>query len=120
MVIGAGAAQRWDRAQGRPDIRRASDWSGPEQAHSSGAIPSAAVGRCGSSAGAMGREGDHEPTLSLGAEGQTKTAATAAALNPGAGTGAAGRTSDKAHALVVEHRWCIGRHHTDRRDALAH
>lgn len=33
MVIGAGAAQRWDRAQGRPDTRRASDWRGPEQAH---------------------------------------------------------------------------------------
>ena len=68
----------------------------------------------------MGREGDHKGPIGLGAEGQTKPAATAAALNPEAGTGAAGRTSDKAHALVVEHRWCIGRHHTDRRDALAH
>ena len=68
----------------------------------------------------MGGKADHKGPIGLCAEGQTKAAATAAALNPGAGTGAAGRTSDKAPALVVEHRWCIGRHHTDRRDALAH
>ena len=70
----------------------------------------------------MGGKADHKGPIGLGAEGQTKATTTVDALDPLAGGGkrAAGRTSDKAHALVVEHRWCIGRHHTDRRDALAH
>ena len=39
MVIGASAAQRWDRAQRRPDIRRASDWRGPEPANGNERCP---------------------------------------------------------------------------------
>ncbi len=66
----------------------------------------------------MGREGDHNPPLGLGAEGKAKAGAAADALHLAAA--AAGGAGNESHALVEEHRWRIGRHHTDRRDALPH
>jgi len=49
----------------------------------------------------MGREGDHEPAISLGAEGQAKAAAAADALHLAAA--AAGGAGHKPHATMAEH-----------------
>lgn len=82
--------------------------------------PSAAVGRCGGSTGAMGREGDHERPITLGAEGDPIAAAAADALDPAtAFSPATGGAGHKAHALMAAHRRRIGRHLADRRAALA-
>jgi hypothetical protein len=68
----------------------------------------------------MGREGDHERPIGLGAEGDAKAPAAADALDLAAAfSPAAGGAGHKAHTLVVENRRRIGRHHTDRREALA-
>ena len=70
----------------------------------------------------MGRKGDHEPAIGLGAEGQAKAATTVDALDPLAAGGdrAAGGAGHKAHALVAEYGRSIGWHHANRRDALPH
>ena len=84
-----------------------------------GACPSAAVGRCRRRPGAMGREGDHERPIGLGAEGKAKATAAADALDLAAASPpAAGGAGHEAHPLVAEHRRRIGRHHADRREAL--
>jgi len=64
----------------------------------------------------MGRKGDHERASGLGAEGQAPAAAAGAALHPAAGPG--GRAGHEPHALMPEHRWRLGRHDADSRDAL--
>ena len=70
--------------------------------------------------GGSGREGDHERPIGLGAEGEAKAAAAADALDlPPVTPPATGGAGHKAHALMAEHRRRIGRHHADRRDALA-
>ena len=58
--------------------------------------------------------------IGLGAEGDAKAAAAADALDLAAAfSPAAGGAGHKAHAFMAEHGRRIGRHHADRRDALA-
>lgn len=68
----------------------------------------------------MGGKGDHKLSTGLRAEGQAKPATTVDALDPLAAGGkrAAGRTSNKAHALMAEYSGSIGWHNADHWDAL--
>ena len=78
------------------------------------------MGRCCRSAGDMGREGDHKRAIGLGAEGKAKATSAADALDLATASPPPARgAGHKAHALMAEHRWCIGGYHADCRKALA-
>jgi hypothetical protein len=64
----------------------------------------------------MVRESYHEAAACPDAEGHPPAAAAEVALHPDAGPG--GRAGHEPQAMVSEHRGRIGRHVTDRRDAL--
>jgi hypothetical protein len=79
------------------------------------------MGRYRCRAGSVGREGDHEPAIGLGAESQAKVPADADALHIADATPlVAGGAGPDPHALVAEHRRRIARHHADHWDALPH
>ena len=109
VAMNAGTARSVPNRYGEPKRSTA----GPPSSWPAG---SAAVPGCRRRPRPMGRKGDHEVARSLSAEGQAPAASAGAALHHAAGPG--GGAGHEPHALVAEHRWRLGRHDANRRDAL--